>query len=83
MNNCCLISRKTYKVNDDVTINIPAIGQIKYGEGKDDEQLFWEEVSLFTKVPTDMISELDDKMLSLNEAIQKCLEGEKDEEGLE
>ena len=59
MNNCCLISRKIYKVNDDVAINIPTIGQIKYCEDKDDEQLFWEEVSLFTKVPTDMISELD------------------------
>lgn len=59
MKNCCLISRKTYKINDDVVINIPTVGQIKYSEGKNDEQLFWDEVSLFTKTPTDMISELD------------------------
>lgn len=32
------------------------------------------------KVCADMVSELDDKMLSLNEAIQKCLETEKSEE---
>lgn len=30
------------------------------------------------KVCADMVSELDDKMLSLNEAIQKCLETEKE-----
>ena len=35
------------------------------------------------KTCADMVSDLDEMMLSLNEAIRKCLEGEKDEEVLE
>ena len=53
-----LIGRKTYRYNDNITILIPTIAQIR-GDNEKDEDGFWNEVSLFIKTPSDMISELD------------------------
>lgn len=52
-----LIGRKNFKYNENITINIPTLRQIR--DGIDDESLFWNEVNLFIQTPTDMISELD------------------------
>lgn len=53
-----LIGRKKYRYNDNITILIPTISQIR-GDNEKDEEAFWSEVSLFIKTPSDMISELD------------------------
>ena len=53
-----LIGRRQYKYNDNITINIPTTNQIR-GDNSDDENYFWGEISLFTKTPDEMISELD------------------------
>lgn len=54
-----LIGRKTYKVNDKVTINIPTV-RLARGENIEEENEFWSETSLFTVTPDDMVVELTD-----------------------
>lgn len=53
-----LIGRKEYKYNQNITINIPLLRQIR-GQNPKEESYFWQEVNLFIITPTDMISELD------------------------
>lgn len=53
-----LIGRKSYKYNDNITISIPTIKQIR-GNNESDEQRFWSEINIFIQTPSDMISELD------------------------
>lgn len=53
-----LIGRKKYRYNDDIVINIPTLSQIR-GDNDDNENMFWQEVNLFIKTPSDMVSELD------------------------
>ena len=54
-----LLGRRTYKVNDKVTINIPTV-RLARGENIKDENDFWSEISLFTVSPEDMVVELTD-----------------------
>lgn len=54
-----LLGRKTYKINDNVTINIPTVRLVR-GENIKEENDFWNEVSLFTVSPDDMVVELAD-----------------------
>lgn len=54
-----LLGRKTYKVNDKITVNIPTV-RLTRGENVEDENDFWSEVNLFTVSPDDMVCELDD-----------------------
>lgn len=54
-----LLGRKTYKVSDKVTINIPTV-RLARGENIEEENEFWSEVSLFTISPDDMVVELTD-----------------------
>ncbi len=54
-----LIGRKTYKLNDKVTVNIPTV-RLARGENIKEENEFWSEVSLFTISPDDMVAELTD-----------------------
>lgn len=54
-----LLGRRTYKVSDRVTINIPTV-RLARGENIEEENEFWSEVSLFTISPDDMVVELDD-----------------------
>lgn len=54
----CLIGRKSYKYNDDITINIPTLHQV-HGDNEKEETLFWSDINLFTQTPSDMVSELD------------------------
>ena len=56
--NLSLISRKTYKYNDNIIINIPTLRQVR-GENDSEESMFWSDVNLFIQTPSDMISELD------------------------
>lgn len=53
-----LLGRKTYKVTDKVTINIPTVGMTR-GQNDEEENDFWSEVSLFTITPDDMLLDLD------------------------
>ncbi len=53
-----LLGRKTYKVSDKVTVNIPTV-RLTRGENAEDEGEFWNEVTLFTVSPDDMVPELD------------------------
>lgn len=53
-----LLGRKTYKVADKVTINIPTVGMTR-GENAEEENDFWSEVNLFTITPDDMLIDLD------------------------
>lgn len=52
------IGRKTYKINENLIINIPLVKHIR-GDNAKDECDFWNEVNLFTLTPDDMMSELD------------------------
>ena len=54
-----LLGRKTYKINDNVTINIPTVRLVR-GENIKEENEFWNEISLFTVSPDDMVVELTD-----------------------
>lgn len=54
-----LVGYDKYYYNDDIIINIPTIGQIRNNRNGDNENAFWQEVNLFIKTPSDMISELD------------------------
>ena len=56
--NLSLISRKTYKYNDNIIINIPTLRQVR-GENDSEESMFWGDINLFVQTPSDMISELD------------------------
>ena len=56
--NLSLISRKTYKYNDNIIINIPTLRQVR-GENDSEESMFWSDINLFVQTPSDMISELD------------------------
>lgn len=53
-----LIGRKFYKYNENITITIPTLRQLR-GENDSDESTFWSDVNLFTQTPNDMVSELD------------------------
>ena len=53
-----LLGRRTYKISDRVTVNIPTVGTTR-GENIEDESSFWSEISLFTVTPDDMPIELD------------------------
>lgn len=53
-----LLGRKTYKVTDKVTINIPTVGMTR-GQNAEEENNFWNEVSLFTITPDDVLLDLD------------------------
>lgn len=53
-----LIGRKEYQYNQNITINIPLLKQIR-GKNPNEESNFWQEVNLFIITPSDMISELD------------------------
>lgn len=53
-----LIGRMQYYYNENITINIPTIAQIR-GQNEKDEARFWHEVGLFIRTPNDMVSELD------------------------
>lgn len=53
-----LIGRKEYQYNQNITINIPLLKQIRSRNPKE-ESNFWQEVNLFIITPSDMISELD------------------------
>lgn len=53
-----LIGRKEYQYNQNITINIPLLKQIRSKNPKE-ESNFWQEVNLFVITPSDMISELD------------------------
>lgn len=53
-----LIGRKEYQYNQNITINIPLLKQIR-GKNPNEENNFWQEVNLFIITPSDMISELD------------------------
>lgn len=53
-----LLGRKTYKVTDKVTINIPTVGMTR-GENTEEENDFWSEVNLFVITPDDMLIDLD------------------------
>ena len=53
-----LIGRKEYQYNQNITINIPLLKQIR-GKNPKEESNFWQEVNLFIVTPSDMISELD------------------------
>lgn len=55
-----LIGRKEYQYNQNITINIPLLRQIR-GKNPNEEINFWQEVNLFVMTPSDMISELDSK----------------------
>lgn len=61
-----LIGRKKYQYNENITINIPTLKQIR-GDSENDESSFWSEVNLFTQTPSDMISELDSMGLDFEE----------------
>lgn len=54
-----LLGRKSYKINDLVTVNIPTVKLVR-GENIQDENDFWNEISLFTTTPDDMVVELTD-----------------------
>ena len=54
-----LVGYDKYYYNDNIIINIPTIGQIRNNRNGDNENAFWQEVNLFIKTPSDMISELD------------------------
>lgn len=54
-----LLGRKTYKINDNVIINIPTVRLVR-GENIQEENAFWNEISLFTTSPDDMVVELSD-----------------------
>ncbi len=58
MKKLSLIGRKTYKYNENITIIIPTLDMIR-GENDSDENLFWEDINLFTNTPDMLISELD------------------------
>lgn len=60
-----LLGRRTYKINDIVTVNIPTVGLTR-GENVEDEENFWSEAGLFTVSTMDMISELDDMGLDFS-----------------
>ena len=53
-----LIGRKEYQYNQNITINIPLLKQIR-SKNPNEESDFWQEVNLFIITPSDMISELD------------------------
>lgn len=68
MRKLSLVGRKIYQYNDDITVNIPTVGQVRGTTGrKDDEIIFWNEVNLFTRTPSDMISELDSMGMDFEE----------------
>lgn len=54
-----LLGRKTYKISEFVTINIPTV-RLARGDNISDENNFWGEVTLFTLSPDDMVVELTD-----------------------
>lgn len=53
-----LLGRKTYKISDKVTVNIPTVGLTR-GENVEDENNFWSEIGLFTISPDDMCVDLE------------------------
>ncbi len=53
-----LLGRKTYKISDKVTVNIPTVGMTR-GQNVEEENDFWNEVSLFTVTPDNMLLDLD------------------------
>lgn len=52
-----LLGRRTYKINDCITIVIPTVRMAR-GENIEEESAFWNEISLFTTSPDDMVVEL-------------------------
>ena len=54
-----LLGRRTYKISDKISVNIPTVGMIR-GENEEDEANFWQEIGLFTASSYDMVVELDD-----------------------
>ncbi|MCM1167426.1 MAG: hypothetical protein NC299_18555 [Lachnospiraceae bacterium] len=54
-----LLGRRSYRISDNVSVNIPTVGMVR-GENEEDETDFWQEVGLFTTSSYDMVIELDD-----------------------
>lgn len=54
-----LIGRRTYKVNDKISVNIPTVGMVR-GENEEDEAVFWQEAGMFTTSSYDIVVDLDD-----------------------
>ncbi len=54
-----LLGRRTYKISDKVSLNIPTVGMVR-GGNEEDESDFWQEISMFTVSSYDMVVELDD-----------------------
>lgn len=54
-----LLGRRTYKVTDRITVNIPTVRMVR-GENIEDEDAFWREAGLFTMSPEDIPVELED-----------------------
>lgn len=53
-----LLGRKTYKVTDKITVNIPTVGLVR-GENAEDEENFWSEVGLFSISADDIALDLE------------------------
>lgn len=75
MNNFSLLHKFTYEVNDNITINIPKVGDIWDSDSKYEryEKYYLSMVSLFTQTPTDMMIELDDMGLDWTEVDEYSL----------
>lgn len=57
-NKISLLGRKTYKVTDKITVNIPTVGLVR-GENAEDEENFWSEVGLFSISADDIALDLE------------------------
>lgn len=55
--NIGLIGKKNYKYNNKLTLLIPTINQMR-GDNEISENLFWQEVNLFSQTPSDNIAQL-------------------------
>lgn len=53
-----LLGRKTYKISDKVTVNIPTVRLVR-GDNAEDEEIFWNETGLFTVSADDLALDLD------------------------
>lgn len=58
INKYSLLSKKEYKITDNLIIHIPTVREVHENQG--DEEKYFELVSLFTKTPCDAMVELDD-----------------------
>lgn len=53
-----LLGRKTYKVTDKITVNIPTVGLVR-GENAEEEENFWSEAGLFSITADDIALDLE------------------------